>query len=291
MSPNLIPLPVDALLPNLTKVLESFPAAVLTAEPGAGKTTRVPPALLSTPFLREKEIWVLQPRRVAAKMAALRVSDELGQQPGQQVGYQFRFEKKTGPGTRLIFMTDGMLIPLAQSDPSLSRVGAVILDEFHERSLALDLALAWLKNLQLTRRPDLKIIVMSATLDTAPVSQYFSDCPILRSPGRVFPVTVEYHPFPGQADPSQKVRSAVKLLVSRGLAGTFLTFLPGLGEIKRALQALSGEGWEVLPPSTETCPWRNSKGPSSLQWGSRSSSAPIWPRLPLRFPGLRRSLT
>ena len=247
MKPERTALPIDPFLPEILGTLEKSPALALTAEPGAGKTTRVPPALLEAAWLKDKEIWVLQPRRIAAKMAAHRVASEMGEEPGQRAGYQFRFEKKTGNLTRLKFMTDGMLFPLSQADPLLSKVGAVVLDEFHERSLTLDLGLAWLKRLQSAQRPDLKILVMSATLDTGSLSSYLSGCPIIKSPGRVFPVTVEYHPFPGQKDLSHKVRSAVKLLVARGITGTYLVFLPGFSEIKRSLQALSGEGLEVLP--------------------------------------------
>jgi len=241
------PLPIDPFLPDIQRALENHSSLVLTAEPGAGKTTRVPPSLLNAPLLGKKEIWVLQPRRIAAKMAAHRVAEELGEEPGQQAGYHFRFEKKTGPQTRLIFMTDGMLFPLAKSDPCLSQVGLVILDEFHERSQSLDLGLGWIKNLQSTQRPDLKMMVMSATLDTESLSAYLSGCPVLKSPGRVFPVQIEYHPFPGQHDLSQKVRSAVHLLHSRGLQGTTLVFLPGLSEIKRTLQSLAGEKLEAVP--------------------------------------------
>ena len=116
------PLPIDPFLPDIQKALENHSSLILTAEPGAGKTTRVPPSMLNAPWLGKKEIWVLQPRRIAAKMAAHRVAEELGEEPGQQAGSHFRFEKKTGPRTRLIFMTDGMLFPLAKSDRCLSQV-------------------------------------------------------------------------------------------------------------------------------------------------------------------------
>jgi len=119
------PLPIDKLIPEILQTLEKNNAAVVVAQPGAGKTTRVPPALLSADFARAKEIWVLQPRRLAAKLAALRVAEELGEKPGQQVGYQFRFEKSVGPQTRLRFLTDGMLLPLAQADPEFKQVAAV----------------------------------------------------------------------------------------------------------------------------------------------------------------------
>jgi ATP-dependent helicase HrpB len=238
-------LPIDSLIPELLSALEKQNAAVVVAQPGAGKTTRIPPALLSAVFAQEKEIWVLQPRRLAAKLAALRVAEELGEAAGQRVGYQFRFEKNISPATRLRFMTDGMLLPLAQADPQLSRVAAVILDEFHERSLALELSLAWLRRLQLGDRPDLRILVMSATLDAESLSAYLSNCPVFKSEGRVFPVSLEYLPMPEQPDLSLKVRSAVKHLTSQGPSGTTLVFLPGLSEIKRCQQALSRESLEV----------------------------------------------
>lgn len=239
------PLPIDPLLPELLKALEDHLSAVLVAEPGAGKTTRVPPALLSLPLAKDKEIWVLQPRRIAAKLAALRVAEELGEEVGSRVGYQFRFEKKLGPATRLRFLTDGMLFPLAQGDPTLSRVACVVLDEFHERSLALDLGLAWLKNLQQGPRPDLRLLIMSATLDSDALSQYLGGCPVLKSSGRVFPVEVQYHPFPQEPELSAKVRSAVKTLTTQGPVGTTLVFLPGLSEIRRSAEALKGLPLEV----------------------------------------------
>ncbi len=225
-------LPIDPLIPEILAALEKHNAAVVSAEPGAGKTTRLPPSLLSASFTKNKEIWVLQPRRLAAKYAALRVAEELGEEPGQSVGYQFRFEKKLGPQTRLRFMTDGMLLPLSQSDPTLTNVAAVVLDEFHERSLALELGLAWLHRLQLGPRPDLRLLVMSATLDSEALSTYLSGCPVFKSSGRIFPVTVEYHPFPQESDLSLKVKSAVRQIAAKGLQGTTLVFLPGLAEIK-----------------------------------------------------------
>jgi ATP-dependent helicase HrpB len=244
-SPPRTSLPIDPLLPEIVRALEKNNAAVVTAEPGAGKTTRVPPALLSASFVGDREIWVLQPRRIAAKMAALRVADEMGDAVGRRVGYRFRFEKCVGRETRLIFMTDGMLLPLAQSDPALKRVAAVALDEFHERSLALDLGIGWLKRLQDGSRPDLRLLVMSATLDAGALSSYLGGCPVFKSEGKVFPVTVEYHPQPREADLAMKVKSAVRHLSSRGDEGTTLVFLPGLYEIKQAARALEGYDAEV----------------------------------------------
>jgi ATP-dependent helicase HrpB len=235
-------LPIDSLIPELLRSLEQKNTAVITAEPGAGKTTRVPPALLSTAFAKDKEIWVLQPRRLAAKMASLRVAEELGPEGGKAVGYQFRFENKTGPQTRLKFMTDGMLLPLAQGDPSLSKVATVVLDEFHERSLALELGLAWLRRLQMDKRPDLRLLVMSATLDASALSEYLGGAPIFESRGRVFPVGIEYLPQPEHPDLSLKVKGALRHLAGKGVTGTTLVFLPGLGEIRRCQGALKDFG-------------------------------------------------
>jgi ATP-dependent helicase HrpB len=247
MERNSPSLPIDPILPDIRAALEAHPAAVVLAEPGAGKTTRVPPSLLSASFARDKEIWVLQPRRLAAKLAALRVAEEMGEEVGKKVGYHFRFEKRVTAETRLRFLTDGMLLPLAQADPKLEKVAAVILDEFHERSLALELGLAWLRRLQLGTRPDLRILVMSATLDSRALSTYLSDCPVFESKGRVFPVAVDYLPLIEQPDLSLKVKSAIRQLAAKGLKGTTLVFLPGLSEIKRAQAALAQESLEVRP--------------------------------------------
>src|SRR5580658_9240417 len=162
------PLPVDVLLPEIISSLQRNPNLVIEAPPGAGKTTRVPPALLG---VVSGEVVVLEPRRIAARMAARRVALELGEQVGETVGYQVRFEDSVGPRTRLRFVTEGILTRRLLSDPDLRGVAAVVLDEFHERHLDSDLALALLKRLQRTR-PDLRIIVMSATLDTAHVAEY-----------------------------------------------------------------------------------------------------------------------
>src|SRR5438105_7280479 len=160
-------LPIDALLPEIVQALETGNNLVIEAPPGAGKTTRVPPALLSRPG----ELFVLEPRRLAARMAARRVAHELGEKLGETVGYQVRFEDVSGPRTRLRFLTEGVLTRRLLSDPTLARAHTVILDEFHERHLDGDLALALLRRLQRnSARPDLRIVVMSATLDAAPIA-------------------------------------------------------------------------------------------------------------------------
>src|SRR5271163_4142865 len=239
-------LPVDALLPMILSSLAERPNLVLEAAPGAGKTTRVPPALLD---LVPGEIIVLEPRRIAARLAARRVASELGEQVGETVGYQVRFEEAIGPRTRLRFVTDGVFTRRLLSDPTLKGVDAIVLDEFHERHLESDFALALLKRLQQTR-PDLRLLVMSATLDAAPVARYLDDCPILRSEGRVFPLTVKHLPY--SPDPLHtQVRNAVVLLLrerqreqqqtctaqhraqSGAQAEHILVFLPGAAEIRR----------------------------------------------------------
>ncbi|HEX4652011.1 MAG TPA: helicase-related protein, partial [Granulicella sp.] len=233
-------LPVDALLPLILSSLAERPNLVLEAAPGAGKTTRVPPALLD---LLPGEIIVLEPRRIAARLAARRVAWELNEQVGETVGYQVRFEEAIGPRTRLRFVTDGVFTRRLLSDPTLKGVDAIVLDEFHERHLESDFALALLKRLQQTR-PDLRLIVMSATLDAAPVARYLGDCPILRSEGRVFPLTVKHLPY--SPDPLHtQVRNAVEQLLrerqsersepQRNLQPQHtLVFLPGAAEIRRA---------------------------------------------------------
>ena len=158
-------LPIDAVLPEIVRAFGASPNVVLEAPPGAGKTTRVPPALLP---LFAGELLVLEPRRIAARMAARRVAEEMGERMGETAGYQVRFEDATGPKTRLKFLTEGVLTRRLLADPQLSNVSAVILDEFHERHLDADLALALLRRLQLTSRPDLKLMVMSATLTADP---------------------------------------------------------------------------------------------------------------------------
>ena len=224
-------LPVDAILPEISASLQRTPNLVLEAPPGAGKTTRVPPALLE---LVAGEVLVLEPRRIAARLAARRVAWELGEEVGGIVGYQVRFEEKIGPRTRLRFMTEGILTRRLLSDPTLKGVDAVVLDEFHERHLDSDLALALLKRLQRTR-PEIRIVVMSATLDAAPIARYLGDCPVLRSEGRLFALSIRNMPY--TADPLHvQVRRAVELLNREQHGGNILAFLPGAAEIRRTIR-------------------------------------------------------
>src|SRR5579885_1774620 len=240
-------LPIDALLPEIIRHLRSNQSLVIEAPPGAGKTTRVPRALLD---LGVREVVVLEPRRLAARLAARFVAGELREAPGETVGYQVRFEDVGGPRTRLRFVTEGVLTRRFLSDPKLKGVGAVILDEFHERHLEGDLALALLRRLQRSGRPDLKLIVMSATLDAGPVARFLGDAPVLRCEGKLHELAVEYTPH-SPAPLEEQVAAALERLWKTGLTGDVLVFLPGAAEIRRAARALAGiaerAGLLVLP--------------------------------------------
>ncbi len=246
-------LPVDAILPDVVAALRRGRSVVVEAPPGAGKTTRIPPALLQAGLAGDGEVVVLEPRRLAARMAARRVAEELGERPGETVGWQVRFEEVAGPRTRLRFVTEGLLTRRLVSEPGLPGVGVVVLDEFHERHLQGDLALALLRRLQETTRPDLKLVAMSATLDAAPVAR-FLDAPSIRSEGRLFEVAVE-HLSPADAARDDRledrVASTVRRVVTETPAGDLLVFLPGMAEIRRAAQACASFaprlGLDVLP--------------------------------------------
>jgi ATP-dependent helicase HrpB len=234
------PLPIDSLLPEITGALRGAANLVLEAPPGAGKTTRVPPALLDADVSRGKEVWVLEPRRLATRLAARRVAGELGERAGSTVGYQVRFEEVSGPGTRIRFLTEGVFTRKLLADPKLSRAGVIILDEFHERHLQSDLALALLRCLQLTERKDLRILAMSATLDAAPVARFLNNCQVLSSEGKRFPVEIEHEAREDARPLEVKIEAAVARLLNEGIDGDLLVFLPGAAEIRRAQAACSG---------------------------------------------------
>ncbi|HTB18964.1 MAG TPA: ATP-dependent helicase HrpB [Bryobacteraceae bacterium] len=230
MPQQIAKLPIDDLLPAVRESLKRSPNLVIEAPPGAGKTTRVPPALLN---MVRGQVLVLEPRRLAARLAARRVAHELGEKPGETAGYQVRFEEVAGPRTRLRFLTEGILTRRMLSDPLLAGVDAVILDEFHERHLETDLSLALLRRLQRVKRPELLIVVMSATLDAAPIAAYLDGCPVLRSEGRLFDLSITHQPY--SALPLEKqVAAALQAVVSQAPSGDVLVFLPGAGEIRRA---------------------------------------------------------
>lgn len=233
----MISLPIDPLLPAVCDALRAAPCLVLEAPPGAGKTTRVPRALLDAGFAAGGEIVVLEPRRLAARMAARRVAEELGEEAGGTVGYQMRFEDVSSAKTRVRFVTEGTLTRRLLRDRELSGVSVVLLDEFHERHLDGDVALSLLRRLQLGPRPDLRLVAMSATLDAGPIAAFLGGAPRLRSEGRLFEVAIEHLAQSDDRPLESQVASAVRRLVDEGLDGDVLVFLPGALEIRRAAEA------------------------------------------------------
>ncbi len=249
----MIPLPIDPTLPEIIETLRRKRSVVLVAPPGSGKTTRVPPAILRAGLLSPENprLILLQPRRVAARASAFRIAEENGWQVGEEVGYQIRLERRVGPKTRLIVETEGVLNRQLVADPFLEGVGVVILDEFHERSLHTDLAIALLREVRETVREDLRIVVMSATLDAGPVASFLGDCPIIRAEGRAFPVEIVYRPETRPASAEAIVGAVESALKGPDDAGHVLVFLPGAEEIRRAgvhLESLARqENFDVLP--------------------------------------------
>jgi ATP-dependent helicase HrpB len=234
--PPLSALPIDAVLPELTAAVAARRVAVLVAPPGAGKTTRVPGALRDA-GVTDGEIVILQPRRLAARLAATRVASERRGVVGDEVGYEVRFDRKVSAATRIRFVTEGVLIRQLLADPTLAHVGAVLIDEFHERHLEGDLALALLSRLR-AQRPELALVVMSATLDAEPVAA-FLDAPIVRSEGRMFPLTIEYQDAPDDRPLGKQVAAAVRRVLLEGTEGDVLVFLPGGAEIRHAASDLA----------------------------------------------------
>jgi len=245
-------LPIDAVLPALVAAVRDRGVAVLVAPPGAGKTTRVPGALLDAGVV-DGEVIVLQPRRLAARLAATRVAAERGGELGGEVGYEVRFDRRVGPHTRIRFVTEGVLTRRLLGDPELRGVGCVIIDEFHERHLDGDLALALVLRLR-GRRPELRLVVMSATLDAEPVAAFLADrseagiaAPIVRSEGRTFPLAIEHMEQPDDRPLGRQVAAAVRRIAQdRSAAGTtgkldgdILVFLPGAAEIRRCQDDLA----------------------------------------------------
>ncbi|HEY6556762.1 MAG TPA: ATP-dependent helicase HrpB, partial [Polyangiaceae bacterium] len=232
-------LPIDAVLADLLSALEHAPAIVLEAPPGAGKTTRVPPALANAPWLSRGQVVVAEPRRLAARLSARRVAAERGERVGESIGYSVRFEDVSSTATRVRYVTEGVLLRRLFVDAQLREVAAVVLDEFHERQLATDLVLSLVRRLQKTTRPDLKLVVMSATLEAQAVADYLDGCPRVRSEGRLYPVTIEHLPKPDERPLEKQVASAVRRVVMDEPSGDILVFLPGGGEIARSREALA----------------------------------------------------
>ena len=251
-------LPIEAALPQLTAALRAHTAAVLQAPPGAGKSTVVPLALLGEPWVRGRKLLMLEPRRLAARAVAARMAQTLGERVGESVGYRMRLDTRVSRATRIEVLTEGVLTRLLQSDPALEGVAAVIFDEFHERSLQADLGLALCLDARANLAPELRLLVMSATLEGTAVARLLGDAPLVRAPGRTFGVETRFAgkgppQLPGvrgQDPPERLVAQLVKRAL-REAPGDVLVFLPGAREIRRLQEMLGAEagaaGAQLLP--------------------------------------------
>src|SRR5579864_3274436 len=232
------PLPIDAVLDDLSRALAGNNAAVLVAPPGAGKTTRVPLALLDAPWIGNGKIIMLEPRRIAARASAERMARTLGERVGETVGYRVRFGSKVSRATRIEVVTEGIFARQILDDPELTGVAAVLFDEFHERSLDADMGLALARDAQTGLREDLRILVMSATIDGARVAKLLGEAPVVASEGRAFPVETHYvgrDPRPIEPQVADTIMRAM-----RAETGSLLAFLPGAAEIRRTQTLLEG---------------------------------------------------
>jgi ATP-dependent helicase HrpB len=230
-------LPVDAILPELKAALAQRSEAVLVAPPGAGKTTRTPPALLDADWAANRKIVLLSPRRIAARAAAARMAAERGERVGETIGYRVRLDSRVGPKTRIEVVTEGVFTRMILDDPELAGIAAVLFDEFHERSLEGDLGLALARDAQGALRPDLRLLVMSATLDAARIASLLGDAPVITSEGKMHPVAIRYAPRDPRAPLESEVAKAVRAALASE-AGSALVFLPGAREIERTAAAL-----------------------------------------------------
>jgi ATP-dependent helicase HrpB len=248
MNPSL---PVWQIHSSIVETLRIGNRLVIVAPTGSGKTTQVPQMLLDAGLAGKGKIVVLQPRRVAARTVAARVAWERDCKLGQEVGYQIRFDDQTSLGTRICYVTEGILLRWLQDDRTLADVGAVLFDEFHERNLLSDVALALVKHLQQTQRPDLKMLVMSATLDAEPVAAYLDDSAILISEGQSFPVEVRHLDHKDERPVTEQAADTVERIVNIGEPGDILVFMPGMGEINSTLGAIraarTGERLALIP--------------------------------------------
>jgi ATP-dependent helicase HrpB len=231
------PLPIDPLLPTIVGALRDARRLILRAAPGAGKTTRVPAALLDAGLAGTRDVVVLEPRRIAARAAAEFVARERGGTVGEQVGYRVRFEQRGGAGTRLWFVTEGVFSRQLAADPFLEQAGIVVLDEFHERHLQGDVALAVVRRLQDELRPDLRLVVMSATLDTDALARALDDATVVTVEGRSHPIAIEHTDEPADRPVALRVAAALGRLVQE--SGDVLVFLPGAAEIRRTAEAIA----------------------------------------------------
>jgi ATP-dependent helicase HrpB len=244
------PLPIDAVLDDLSRALAENNAAVLVAPPGAGKTTRVPLALLDAPWVGTKKIIVLEPRRLAARASAERMARTLGERVGDTVGFRVRFGSKVSRATRIEVVTEGIFSRQILDDPELTGIAAVLFDEFHERSLDADLGLALARDAQTGLREDLRILVMSATLDGARVAKLLGDAPVIASEGRAYPVETRYLGRKPDAPLERQMADAIAMALRADL-GSVLAFLPGAAEIRRTQNFLNERihdaGIEIVP--------------------------------------------
>src|SRR3954467_14334703 len=245
-----VALPIDEALSALTTALAKHNAAVLVAPPGAGKTTRVPLVLADEPWAKDGKILVLEPRRIAARAAADRMAKTLGERVGDTVGLRVRFGSKVSAKTRIEVVTEGVFTRLILDHPELGGIAAVLFDEFHERSLDADLGLALARDVQTGLREDLRILVMSATLDGARVAKLLGDAPVIASEGRAYPVETRYLGRKPDAPLERQMADAIAMAL-RADPGSVLAFLPGAAEIRRT-QGFLGErihdpGIEIVP--------------------------------------------
>lgn len=279
------PLPIDSFTDAIVARLAEHGACVVVADPGAGKTTRIPPAILASGVLPKEhpQLVMLQPRRVAARAAAARIAEERGWTLGDEAGYHVRFDKKLSPETKLRVLTEGLLTRQLVADPFLDRIGCVVLDEFHERSLDVELAFALLREIRATVRPDLKMLVMSATIDAEAVARALGEsaepAPIVRVPGRVFPVEVEYRPA-SALKLAERVAAECRAVFespdangrdSDHSTGDVLAFLPGAGEIRATGELLDGWANQV---GVEIVELHGSLGFQEQQRALRPTEAP-----------------
>ena len=262
------PLPIDDILGELRAALERSHGVVLQAPPGAGKTTRVPLALLDAAWLGDRKIIMLEPRRVAARAAAQYMARSLGEDAGGTVGYRTRLDTRVGPRTRIEVVTEGILTRMIGTEPSVDEYGLVIFDEFHERSLHADLGLALALESQAILRPDLRLLVMSATLDGERVSRLMGEAPVVSSAGRSFPVELRY----ASRQEDGRIEGRVARAVRDALAhdeGDVLVFLPGAGEIRRVEEQLTGSDGVIVPLHGNLTPEQQDRALRPDQGGRR----------------------
>lgn len=244
-------LPIEEILPDFTREYLKSSAVILSAAPGAGKTTRIPVEIAKN---TKKQVWVLEPRRIAAVSAANRIAEENNWTLGNEVGYNVRFDNKSSKDTKILFLTEALLLRKLLQDPDLKNVDCVVLDEFHERSLHVDIALAALKELQELSRPDLKIVIMSATLNANPLSQYFGRAPVVESAGKIFPLDIRFEDkaqiLNSGPDFIERIKKLVIKAINENGEGDVLCFLPGRGEIERLKEILE----TALPNTFRICP-------------------------------------